>query len=190
MTYNGQVSIPPSQFNLAAVAQPFVWQRGIPSPGAPGVGVPAVGGVPGCANLLAVNPPSLFESYEIYSIVIGWTAQLIFPGALPPDVSVDAEAALLVNDSVVYANTVTQQATFGSASALADGTWTADLVNPIVIGARDKLSLRTGVRPSQPVSGNSIYVGLQALYASPVVIVPAPFESSINYRVLNREESR
>ena len=196
MSYYGQIYVQPSELAFQGGLQPG-WNRGIPSPGCPRLGVPAITGAT-CQSLLSANPPSLLEHYEIFGLVIGFAAVMIT--ASTSDV-VSVEATLLLNGSAVYTNIISESASIISAysgasdAALLAGAWSADLVNPITVGSSDSLSLRVGVEsavattfgPAGTDSAPRIFVGTQATYHTDSVAANegprvAPYESFINFR--------
>lgn len=198
MSGSGQLFIQPSTayFSAAGVGV-GAWQRAVPVPGDPNAVfapfLPAVGGVPDCRNLLSSSPPTLLEAYELYGLAIGFS--VVFgsnpQGATDPATAV-MELALLVNDRVAYTQTKSQVVPPDPpvASPIVSDTWNADLVNPIVLGARDRLGLRVGLMLDQPDTTNeTFYVGIQMAPAGGGVAF-APCESTISYRVLDVPASR
>lgn len=168
------------------------WQRGIPSRDLIDAG--GSSGPNDCFNLLAASPPTLLEAYEIVSFSIAWGALLMdgVPNFAPPLPIIAVEMALLVNDRVRYSSqsqgNQTIQLTNPSSNCGVNGTFDGDLVNPIRVGARDRLSLRMGVSPNPaPAEGIQICVGCQLNQnLSPAAIT----ESTISYNVIDLPASR
>jgi hypothetical protein len=185
MSGSGQLFVQPSQAGFGAMSK-GIWGRAIPTPGVPFLSLPAVGGVASCRNLIAASPPTLLEEYEIYNLVIGYTAVILLSAAAP-DIVVEVEATLLINDRPAYTNSTPPQDVSGAdgVEPFASGAWTADLVNPISVGARDRLGLRVGVMASADNIGANVIVGMQTAYVFPTGAVALPYESTISYRTVN-----
>lgn len=185
-----ELFIQPSVLHVPGGLLAGQWGRGVPVPGAPASvnPIPAVGGIATCSNLLQDSPPTLLEQYELYSYAIGWA---IFIQPQAADV-LTAELALLVNDRVVYTASEAPTAVNepgGSTGAYASGAWVSDLVNPIQLGARDRLSLRAGAQASAAVTYLDMYVGVQLGPVSSS-LGAIPFESTLSYRTLAVPASR
>lgn len=192
--------VPLSEFDLPAFSgggPSFDFWRGVPLPGTVAFfgAMAAIAGQADCRNLAANSPPTLLEHYEIYSYTIGFGGQIVTNAPRTPNVT--AELALLVNDRVRYITqqTVEAQGPATNINVLTAwnfaGAWVADLQNPIILGARDRLSLRVGVQGDTGLrsgSGtNGIVVGAQV---SPNFSTPIPFESTISYRVVDLPGAR
>ena len=187
MSSDPQIWVPVSQINLGALAAGN-WTRGIPLLGASELGIPAPVGIADCRDLLRSSPPTLLEDYEITNFSIGMACGVQDSGggfASAPEITL--ELALLVNDRVRYvADSGPLQTPAGPGapgSYLASYSFSADIVNPIVIGARERLTLRAGVNCNLAVNENSwVWVGIQASFAAGV-FTPSEFESTISYNV-------
>jgi hypothetical protein len=172
-----QLFVQPSSFDVGAGTVAFQWYRGIPTPGVSG-GPPAVGGIATCRDLLYGSPPTLLEEYELYSYSIGYTVMLSNGVAYASTPNVQGELALLVNDRVRYVSTSIATVSTGTTSALFQGVWVSDLIIPIRVGARDRLSLRAGFFSDQAATvDGKIIVGIQQ-YSSGF----QAYESSLSYR--------
>jgi hypothetical protein len=193
---SAQLFIQPSLFGDFAFAS-GQWSRGIPTPGLAGPfvpGVPAVGGVPDCKDLLAASPPTLLEEYEIYSYSIGWGIFLEWVGADIPTPVADIELALLVNDRVQYVtSTPVVLAEVASGAGIdawvGSDSWVSDLVNPIRLGGRERLGLRLGIKASEQLAQRVAVVGTQIAFSGGFPI-PVPFESTISYNTIQVPASR
>lgn len=181
---SAELFIQPSQMHAPAGAAAGQWVRGIPVPGAPMAvnPIPAVSGIATCNDLLAGSPPNLLQRYEVYSYSIGWG---IFVQPQEAAGELTAELALLVNDHLAYTTSQTLPAINepgGGTASYASGAWVADLVNHIMLGGRDRLTLRAGAQSSEAVTYLDMYVGVQQQPAG-ASLGPAPFESTISYNV-------
>lgn len=189
---NGQSEfyVQPSTLVLPAGFAANQWYRGVPTPGVPITpGIPAVAGIPDCKNLAASSPPTLLCEYQLYSYSIGWNVAFANSAAFAPNVMI--ELALLINDRVRYVlnEGVTFPAGLDGAGGIARafGTWVSDLVNPIKLGARDRLSLRVGVlSDSQADLLGVLLVAAQLDSAAH----PIGYESTISYNVIDLPGSR
>lgn len=193
MIGDAQISIQPSEAALAVPANPYVggqWYRGIPTPGIAGL-VPAVGGVATCRNLIANSPPTLLELYEIYSLTIGWAVLVGDASGFASVPNLSVEMALLVNDQVRYTNVVQAVNVASSSGTTAQyatsGAWVADIVNPIRVGARERLGLRVGVLSD--IGGENIWVRV-GTQMDPTFGAVVPYDSEISYRVIDLPGSR
>ena len=141
-------------------------QPAIPSPGLVGplivfgdIILP-VSGVATCQNLVADSPPTLLEEYQFYSYSIRYAVFDYDPGgALPAAPNVTTKLTLLRNErEIVRTDTDTQPwdnftvtiLGFSGPVSAATGIFSADLVNPFVIGARDRLTL--AIETDSPVA--------------------------------------
>lgn len=166
------------------------WYRAIPSSGLTGAPAgtpppPAPTGMPTCASLESSAPPTLLNAYDIYNITIPWGAAFYTSGT-PGDVQ--AEIAILINGQVRWLGTDTEVAQplgYGTPAGYgATGTITADLVNAIRLGPRERLSLRMGVQLDPPVTLYLAtiygYVGAQISGSSVVGV-----EGTISYTIVD-----
>jgi hypothetical protein len=193
MSGSGQLWIQPSGLRDFVPLAAGTFYRQIPTPGVP-TQIPAVQGIADCKNLIAQSPPTLLEEFELYSYSIGFAVLAYGPDSdaftTPPNLT--AELALLVNDRVAY---ITSQTAAGvainadPANSIYEliGSWTSDLVNPIKLGARDRLSLRVGIMADQANSELSGVIGVQL---DPATQDTIPFESTISYNVIDLPASR
>jgi len=173
-----ELFIQPSQFDVNAMTAGGFY-RGIPTPG---IGVnPGITGIATSQNLLQDSPPTLLERYEITQILIGYSVVMGNAGSAQ---TVQTELALLVNDRV---RLVQQQSNSLASGALSfTGQWAADLINPVWLEARDRLSLRVGFGSTLTQSVQSAFLIAAAIEAGNVV----GFESSIHYRVVPKPPTR
>jgi hypothetical protein len=183
-----ELFIQPSQLLFGAIAAgQFV--RGIPTPGILAVPpIPPVNGIATCRNLLSDSPPTLLEAYDIYSYSIAAGVGFINGGGFASDPSITLEIALLVNDRVRYIATQTQPGFLAVANtnALAAALFASDLVNPIRLGARDRLSLRLGANCTLASSPGSAIVGAQYDQNG----LPAAVESTLSYDTIQLPAGR
>lgn len=159
------------------------WYRGIPT-------LPAtVSGISDCRDLVASSPPNLLIEYEFYTLALGISAGAIFAAAPAAPPVLSAEIALLVNDRIKYRESV-KQTSVGDGTGV--GFWVstffgADLVNPIRLHARERLSLRVGIETDTAAIGAAVYIGSQVdANGNPVI----PAESTISYNVIDLPASR
>lgn len=190
---SAEIQVPPSQFNVSMPLAPNTWQRGIPVPGISGAspGYPPVNGNATCRNLFSSSPPTLLEVYEIYSYTISWGVAVFSGTAFPTAPEISTELAFLVNDSVRYMTTqdVTTVRDATGLNAVGSGAWVSDLVNPIEVGARERLSLRLGLQCDLNVAANAMMV-VGAQLVTPSVPATSPFPSTISYRTLAQPGAR
>jgi hypothetical protein len=183
MSGSDYLTIQPSKLAAGALAA-GQWARGIPTPGTNAIA--AVEGVPGCGNLVAASPPTLLCEYSVYSYSIGFGLNVEGTAAVP---NVDAELAILVNDRVAYITSLTQLAIVATAPGAgynATGAWVSDLVNPIRVGARERLGLRVGIRSDQDATSSTLLIGVQVDQAGRDVA----YESTLSYNVIDLPGSR
>ena len=166
------------------------WNRQIPPPGV----VPGPTGIADCNALEYMAPPTLRTAYSIYSLSIAWGAQLFDSADAPYVGNILAEVALLVNGDVVWVGTDAQPAILSSFASwyLADGVISADLVNPLRLNPRERLSLRLGGALSHPATVsavNALYmiVGGKSLPSS---LGFESIQSPINYQILDLPGNR
>lgn len=195
MSGYGELFVQPSTLAIG-VSQPGAMQRGIPTPGVSvaTLAIPAVGGVPDCKNLLAAAPPTLLEAYELTSVAIGWSILNNETAGSAVTPNLVAELALLVNDRVRFITTaqaIGEQTNTGVAQYTGSGSWVLDLVNPIRLGARERLSLRIGAQSDQGFQASSqMIIGVQLQNEGAGAFAGAPFESTISYNVIELPASR
>lgn len=168
-----------------------VWAYGIPTAGVGNYGIPAVVGVADCSNLVAASPPTLLEQYDVSSYSIAWSAIVANSAALASAPVVTAELALLVNDAVRHTNrmSATGVDTGGASETfIAGDVFTADLVNPVTVGARERLTLRIGLLSSLSANaGAQVVVGVQL---DPITPGPISYPSTVSYYVIDVPASR
>lgn len=190
-----ELFVPPSQFVTGSGATAGRWQRGIPRAGITAFtpASPAIPGLADCNNLLANSPPTILEAYEIFSYSIGWGAYIAQGAAYTVPPVFVAELALLVNGRVRYVTSQQVESVLSTAAleATASGSWIGDLVNPIRVGARDRLSLRMGVLTDQSGLANFVgIVGAQLQNTPTGTPTLTGFESTISYRTIDLPGSR
>lgn len=183
-----QLFIQPSFMGSAAAMVAGQAYRGIP---VPGVGnIPPVAGIADCRNLLSDSPPTMLELYELYSYSIAFGVYVANSGVFATPPAVTVELALLVSDRVAY---ITQQelqtvSAFGGIQGRASGAWVSDLVNPIRLGSRERLSLRIGLTSdSADDSGWGVTVGARYDVTTGN---PIGDESTISYNTIMQPASR
>lgn len=187
MSGSGQLWVQPSVINFGALIA-GQWRRGIPTPGVP-ANIPAVQGISDCKNLLSMSPPTLLEEFQIVSYSLAYGAVLTNGGDFAsPFPNITTEIALLVNDRLAYAEEITQGATGGAATVnWVTGSMAGDLVNPIRLGARDRLSIRLGIKSDTAASvGSNVQIGAQL----DPVIGSIGVESTLSYNVIDLPASR
>lgn len=182
------IPVPPSQFTPGSGAVAGVWARGVPLPGigAASPGSAWIRGTADCRNLFAMSPPTLLEAYEVASYAIGWGIYIAAGSAFARPPVFTAEMAFLVNGEVrfVAQNQVDSVLNTAGLEATGSGTWIGDLVNPIIVGARDRLALRMGFVSDLAGPANSFgVVGAQLVPGAVATTTPAP--STISYRTLS-----
>lgn len=135
-------------------------------------------------DVFSLSRPSLLELYEVYAVSIAWGLQF---DAAHDGAEVIATLRLLVSDQLVWSSS-DRETTVGS---VVEGQWTADLVNPLRVGARERLGLDV------LLSGDVAGPGLLMVAAQPLGTVPsnlrvnwAPVESTISYAVVDVSASR
>jgi len=179
-----RLAVQPATFIVASVAA-GEWYRAIPLVGA---FAPAIAGVADANNLLSNSPPTLLEEYQLYSYSIGWGILLTeAAGDFATIPNVTAELAFLVNGQVAYVTSdgPVPTTTDAGPNAWAGGSWVSDLVNPIILEARDRLSLRMGFFSDTAASGES--QGLIGCEVGPIggfTFGPVPFDSTISYNTI------
>jgi len=162
------------------------WNRQIPPPG--GIaGQPT--GIATCAALEYMAPPTLRTAYSIYSLSIAWGAQLFDSVDSPYVGTILAEIALLINGDVAWVGSDVQPAVLSSLASwyLASGVISADLVNPLRIDPRERLSLRLGGALGAPATvsaTNALYmiVGGKSI---PSTLGYLSIQSPINYQIID-----
>lgn len=166
--------------------------RQIPIPGVKTSGgalqIPAIIGQAGCDNLIADSPPTLLESYEIYSFSIG-VVVVVDTEAPAAGTAITIELALLVNDRLAYTATQVVPARLAT-ETYANAMFVSDLTNPIRLGARDRLGLRLGAAVDDSPSINNIVVAAGTTFDPSGFGSYAGFESTISYDVLDMPASR
>ena len=136
----------------------------------------------------------LLERFEVYSYSIGWGVLLQSSAALAAVPQAMVELAFLVNDRPAYviqttAPTVTPPG--DNKNWVANGSFVSDLVNPMDLGARDRLAIRVGASSLTTLDvGISIVIGTQFVGYGAGAPTLGPFESTISYRVIDVPASR
>jgi hypothetical protein len=135
-------------------------------------------------DVLSLSPPSLLELYEVYAVSIAWGLQFNAPN---DGAQVIATLRLLISGQLAWSSS-DRETTVGS---VVNGEWIADLVNPLRVGARERLSLDV------LLSGNVAAPGLLMIAAQPLGTAPSnlranwtPVESTISYNVVDLPASR
>jgi hypothetical protein len=171
-----QLWVPPSSFTIPEKSQGKLTQGSLAAGYPDGTQVVTGNSVAGPNNLVSPSPPTLLEEFEVYSLSIIWDVVGITAG-----VRVLANLELLVNDRRAFGIAGEQVEAYAS--------WQADLVNPIRLGARDRLGLRVGVELSTAVEQGVCYFMLGATYSTVGVGLHAESwtlaESTISYNVLD-----
>lgn len=183
-----QFVVPPS-----SVATDFQWasdqttqpMRQIPVPVA-GL-APAGSNVATCAALESMTPPTLRRAYSIYAVNIAWSALIdaTYTG------SIIGELALLVNGELAWVGTDAEPTNNVLTDAIASGVISADLVNPIILNPRERLSLRVGMSTSTPIASiilGTMVVGAQ--YAQDGTGDIVAVQSTISYQILDLPGNR
>lgn len=188
MSGSSGFSVPPSSITLASLSAEQ-WVRQVPVPGNAFLNLPAVGGVATCQDLMSGSPPTLLEQYDVYSYSIGWG---IFLEGVAGNANVTGELALLVNDRTAYVapQSIVAMELGATGNAIGTGAFISDLVNPIKLGARDRLTARMGVISDTAASSNVYVVLGMQLTAPGGTLTITPFESTISYYVLDVPASR
>lgn len=176
------ITVQPSELDISSAIVASEWYRGIPKAGVASVPIPAVGGQPDCTNLIAGSPPTLLEEYSFYAFSIAWQIFLSNGAAYGTAPVITAEIALLVNDRVEYSTTQQQVSEIDFDGATALGTFSGDLVNPIRVGGRERLSLRVGLLSDTAAAvGGFIVVAAQSSASAGNV---SGVESTLSYTTL------
>lgn len=188
MSGHGQVSIQPSAFNPHST-QAGTFVRGVPIPGVRDSGgsleIPAVDGIASCADLFSSSPPTIMEAYEVYSYSIG-TSVLVNSNPPAAGTLVTMEIALLVNDQVTYSAQQQQPLLLQNSKSYVNYLFTSDLVNPVRVGARERLSLRIGGALPVAVGGSVNFLTFTAAsQLDPTNGNEVGFESTISYNVVD-----
>jgi hypothetical protein len=176
---SGQLWVPPASFSFTTINRP------VSAPLAPGYpdGTKIVTGTNLAQpnNLVASSPPTLLEEFEIDSLAIAWGVAGVLGTAA--EVACLAKLYLLVNDR--RATTLASEA---NDSLNPTGVWVADLVNPLRIGARDRLGLSVELKISTVHAQATMYFmiagvpnGTGGALASEWTLA----ESTISYAVLD-----
>lgn len=200
MSGRGQIFVQPSELETTGGTAAGAWFRGIPTPGWVSLGggatpaIPAVGGIATCANVISDSPPTLLEEFQVVSYSLGWAIYVREAAAPASPPTLTFEIALLVNDRVQY---VASEQTTGIALAgvttdfVASDHLTSDLVNPVTVGARDRLGLRIGGLCNQATTIFGVMIGAQ-LTPSPTFDSSSetPFESTVSFNVIDLPGSR
>jgi hypothetical protein len=186
-----QLSIQLSQFAQAPVLA-NQWYRGFPTPGFAMTGftpILALVGQPRCAGLLDGSPPTLLERDDIYSHQIGF-GLIVEAGVLAAAPIVQCEMSLLVNGDVHYTLIEQVQTVVSLANPniyLAAGSWTSDLVNPVSVGARERLQLRAGFNSNEPATTDIVMAVAGQIKGDGSAV---GYPSTISYRVIDLPPTR
>lgn len=146
-------------------------------------------GQAGPNNLIELSPPTLLEQYEVYGGSIAWGIQ--YADAGNDGKTTSARLTLLLNDRPVWSS-VDDEA---QAGAVASGTFSLDLLNPIPLGARDRLGIALAFPLLVEVGINAgtitAMLGAQSLGGVRLADNNWPaVESTIQYRVLDLPGAR
>lgn len=174
------------------------WARGIPSliPAIPNVWTPPTG-VADCHALEAMSPPTLRTAYSVYGVSIPWSAAIVDPTT--PSGNFLVELALEVNGEVKWTGTDKQAGAVGlagNAPWIGTGIVTGDLVNPVRINPRERLSLRLSIATDVPLSGVSPATGVTyfgyvgALYSTDATNPFKPSPGTISYSIIDLPGNR
>jgi hypothetical protein len=171
------------------------WFRAVPTRASTAaMGYPVVTGIAECTALELLTPPTLRTAYSIYHLSIPWAADAtINPPATTYVGNILAEIALLVNGLVQFVGNDSQPAVGiqGDPGVYrASGVISADLINPIRLNPRERLSLRLGTALSAPATvnvANTIQIGVSAIAVSTAL---ASTEGTISYEILDLPGSR
>ena len=166
---------------------------GIPSPGAP-LGSGSFAGISGIAtyqNLLSDSPPTLLEAYEVTNLQFPWGVYLNNSAAFTSYPIVTVGLNMLKNSDIVYtvqqAGVQTVEA-FNTEQAAGNGMLSADIVNPIVFEARDRLTIQAFITSTVTCNEGSALT-LAGGYGTPAGN-PYSQQASIAYNVLARPARR
>lgn len=174
------------------------WARGVPSliPAIPNLWTPPTG-VADCHALEANTPPTLRTAYSIYGVSIPWSAVAVDPQS--PTGNFLVELALLVNGEVHWTGTDKQAGAVGLAGNspwIATGIVTGDLVNPVRINPRERLSLRLSIATDVPLEAVSpavamTYIGyVGATYTTDATTPFTPAPGTISYSIIDLPGNR
>jgi hypothetical protein len=159
----GEIPIQPAEFLYPTTINPAQVYSGVPTPGTTLGGPPVVVGAATCANLLADSPPTLLEQFEVYSLTVPAAAQLAnFHAGLAAPINLSVQLILLINDRVAATFTATSAGSVNTAATTATAAlmFTADLTNPIRVGARDRLGIRLGLISDTPGTSGQADIGV------------------------------
>lgn len=186
-----QIVVQASEWSDSSIGAPYAagnWRRHIPSPGCSSLSIPAIRGVADASNVIADSPPTLFEAFSFYSYAVGWYVELGNNGVnftTPPNVQV--ELALLVNDRRAYTTSMPSATELNPGAnqfSIGSGAFVSDLVNPILVGPRERLSLMLGIQSDQPVWNFTAGIGTQATNPATGVYQPLAFESTLSFNTI------
>lgn len=182
-------TVPPSLLVTSwAAGLSNLWDRGIPGLiGPDGTSATAPHGIADCNALEAMTPPTLRTAYSVYSLSIAYGATVAYDAAVT---TILVELSLLINGEVKWAGTDSETAIpiRGNTLLITSGVINADLVNPVIINPRERLSLRVGTATSPSavgaVTGNTV-VGAQVASSGYVFT-----QSTISYQIIDLPGSR
>jgi len=194
-------TIPPSEAHFDwppnnTVLPASQWSRGIPVPT-----FLAPTGVADCRALERGVPPTLRTAYECYALSIAWGLRMGNAGGWVGNLLV--ELALLVNDQLAWVGTDSGAGAQTNESGptpviIANGIINADLVNPVRINPRERLSLRIGMAVDAPVTPSpGTFITMAATVAEQDVLAsgattvsPVAVQSTISYQIIDLPGAR
>jgi hypothetical protein len=189
--------VPPAGLAFFGTVNGGQWHRQIPISNFGVTGIPnAPTGIADNSALELATPPTLRTAYSIYSVSLAWGAimQNVASGYVGNFL---AEIALLINGSVRWIGTDKQVAASQPATATdyysASGVISADLVNPVRLNPRERLSLRLGIAMDTGVTGTGTLL-TAGVAAQPRNDAPATdwdfVPSTISYQILDLPGNR
>lgn len=192
-------TIPPSEADFSwppddTVLPASQWMRGIPVPTAL-----APTGVADCRALERGVPPTLRTRYECYALSIAWGLRMGNAGGWVGNLLV--ELALLINGQLAWVGVdsgMGAQANEPAPVIIANGVINADLVNPVVINPRERLSLRIGMAVDTPVTPNALTFITGAATVGQQTVLPSgstdvsdtAVQSTISYQIIDLPGTR
>lgn len=177
-----QIPVPESGVSGSNI-EPAGWITGTPTLNG------TVKGIADCASLFRLSPPTLLEMFEIVSYSIAFTASLTSGTTFATAPAISGQLTFLVNDDIrqiVDIGPLTSVLRSDSVVAWANGAFVGDLVNPIRMGARERLNLQLGLMSDQAAAGYAAYIGAQI---NPSQVVQG-YPSSISYNVIELPGAR
>lgn len=153
-------------------------------------------GVASCNNLFSASPPMLGERFEVYSLAVPAIAEFSSASGAAwtkaPNIRLSMD--LYVNSELAY--TMEDEGpgiSYGSASnyALLSTTFAADLINPVYVGSRERLSIRLSTSCDQAAATAYVYAAmvLQFSSATPDGVIQGA-EGTISYNAVELPTAR